>query len=97
MQPVTPTRVLSEIVVPVLDEMTQPGEVSSVRVFQRGEHDVAVEVDFKGETFSCWLIQPGIKDPVPPLGSFASDLQDFIAESTAAWGELRVYPERWDG
>jgi len=29
------------------------------------------------------------------LGMFASDLQDFIAESQLALGTLRSYPEEW--
>lgn len=90
----TPDQVLADIVAPALEVLTRPGEVRSVRAWDEREF-VMVEVRFGEERFRSHAWQAGVSPHVTWLGKFASDFQDFVAESSLAWGELREYPAEW--
>ena len=92
----TPDQVLAEIVTPALEVLTRPGEVTSVRVWDEDEF-VMAEVRFGEERFASHAWQAGVSPPDTWLGKFASDIQDFVAESRFAWGSWRDYPNEWGG
>lgn len=54
-----------------------------------------VAVQFGEERFKTHAWQADVADPNTWLGKYASDLQDFIAESRFAWGTWREYPGEW--
>jgi hypothetical protein len=85
-------------VLPALDALTQPDEVSSVGVSVSKNGEVWASLDFAGEgEFSTMIFLPdGDESSHWSLRKFASDLQDHIAESRRGWGTLRPYPADWD-
>lgn len=92
----TPAQVLAEIALPALDVLTRPGEVTSIRAWDEGS-DVKVEVQCGADRFVVYAWTAGVEPHTSWLGNFASQLQDFIAESSFAWGTLREYPAEWGG
>lgn len=86
---------MRDIVQPALTVMTEEGEVRSVEVSAGRDGRIRTRVEFGEDS----LVVP-TWDPALPhakwLGRFASDLQDQIAESASAWGQLRNYPEDWN-
>lgn len=83
--------VVAEVVAPVVRGMTRPGEVDAVLVGWV-DRELRLELTLRGETFHGPLWAPGEPPWSAPAARhrLASDLQDFIAESTFAWGELRT-------
>ncbi len=104
MSTITPARVLTECVIPAIDALTEPGEITSIRVSEASKDEgwpepgaLVVELVFAGETCTIYLL-PSDGDRLDAMngrGKVASDLQDFIAESAYAWGTLRTYPDEW--
>jgi hypothetical protein len=92
----TPDQVLAGFVAPALDVLARPGEVTSVRAWD-SDRFVMVEVQFGTERFVSYAWQTDAPTTTPWLGKFASELQDFIAESRFAWGTWREYPAEWGG
>lgn len=81
-----------EVLAIVADEaprFLRDGELGSVRVLTDGG-ETRVELVLVGETMRFWV---GDAASTPSLDAvsarFASDLQDFIAESRFGWGQLR--------
>jgi hypothetical protein len=93
----TPQVVLRDIALPALEVLTEPGEVTSVRSWLDEEGCVRVEVVFRSEVFTSYAWQPGVSlhENQTWLATFASELQDFIAESKFARGTFREYPRSW--
>jgi hypothetical protein len=94
----SPTEALRQFVLPALDQLTEPDEVSSVGVLVDQDGATWASVDFAGEGVFSTMIYAPWADATGHwgLGKFASDLQDHIAESRHAWGTLRPYPAKWD-
>jgi len=94
---------IEQIIVPVLQAMTKPGEVESLAltwapptatVTAPGPPSVLLlEVVLRGEQFQSfvWASSDPPSSPAGIRARLASDLQDFVAESRFAWGELRPY------
>jgi hypothetical protein len=92
------TEALRRFVLPALDVLTEPDEVSSIRVSVNSQGEVFAAIVFADEPFETliWASTGDAQDEHWGLRKFASDLQDHIAESRYAWGTLRAYPGEWD-
>ena len=99
MRRISATQAMRDFVLPALDALTEPDEVTSVSVQVNSHGEVWVSVVFVEEPLETqiWAPQEDPSDSFQGLGKFASDLQDHIAESRYAWGTLRTYPEKWNG
>lgn len=82
-----------EVVAPVAAELLfEP--LQSLTITQSSNADEAkLSLAVKGETFHFWVLTPGqAPESVAELRvRFASQLQDWIAESGFGWGELRPH------
>jgi len=85
-------RVVDPVVVSVLSNE----ELESVVVFEESSsHEVRATVVARGETSYHYLqmersLPVADEELVSRAAQFASELEDFVAESSFAWGELRV-------
>ena len=91
-----PAEALQRFVLPALEVLCEPGEVSAITVEQGTDGEIRTSILFAGEQLRAQVWAPWFDDSVKPLASFASQLQDHIAESRYAWGTLRTYPREWD-
>lgn len=95
---------LRSVIVPVISQLTRPGEVDRVTLTWADQHGpdqlmrhpdkgLFVELVIAGETAILPIWVPG----EPELSHselrarLASDLQDFVAESRFGWGQLRTH------
>ena len=93
---------LSDVVVPVLDQLLRPGELDQVGLEPPvtgpwpPSEAVLLRVVVVGEAFGSWAWTPGQVDETAAelRARLASDLQDFIAESGFGWAQLRPYREQ---
>lgn len=92
---------LERVVLPVLRAMLEPGEsVDDISLAweggppSRGRSDLLLSVVIETETFRWIALTQGAAqdDDARSRARLASDLQDFIAESRFARGELRPHP-----
>lgn len=96
MAPMSVADALTTVVLPALEALTEPYEITSAAVSVREHGEVWATIDFAGEGPFTTMIWAPPGDSFWGLGKFASDLQDHISESRHAWGELRPYPPEWD-
>lgn len=87
------TAVLRDVLVPVLAQLLRPGELERVDLRQ-DDSTVWAELTLRGEVAHLWVWtgENALSDAAL-RARMASDLQDFIAESTFAWGQWRDYVE----
>lgn len=81
---------LDEVVNPVLNKLLKEGELQGVHIRRAKGGDILAVVSAGGETFELLLWYAGCEDTVEETrAGFYSELQDALAESSFAWGELR--------
>lgn len=83
------------VVDPVVASVLTTDELGSVVVFESSDHDIRVVVTARGERSHHWLHLDGTlsitESQLPGTAAqFASELEDFVAESRFAWGTQRV-------
>ncbi|GAA3837723.1 hypothetical protein KACC15558_19810 [Brevibacterium ammoniilyticum] len=85
---------MERIVQPAIDRILREGELDRLDLVEepRGRNFLLVRVTACGEEFELALHVPlaGAEEEIADMAErFFSDLQDFVAESSFAWGELR--------
>jgi hypothetical protein len=87
------TDVASEVVLPALRAVFRHGEVGAFQLSHEDGSDgnVWLSVTARGETFTDRVVQAGVDDMSSAdwRDRLRSNLVDFVAESTFAWGENR--------
>jgi hypothetical protein len=90
--------ILEDVVGPVLRGMTAPEEVDTVELGWSSHEpgELVLSIRLKGELFRWFVTHPGqgYEELTDMRSRLAFELQDFIAESAFAWGQLRTMD--WD-
>lgn len=87
-------QIMERIVRPAIDRILREGELDRLDLVEesRGRNFLLVRVTACGEEFELALHVPlaGDEEEIADMAErFFSELQDFVAESSFAWGELR--------
>ncbi|MBE4694338.1 hypothetical protein M3G00_03695 [Brevibacterium casei] len=86
----TDAELMELVVQPAIDRIFHEGELDSVELFREDDGSLLAEFIAGDEQAGSWLHTPGVEISVEDLAErVVSDLQDFVAESSFGWGELR--------
>lgn len=90
-----PLWAIQEILAPVLGALLSHDEVDSIHITRSDSGQLTLHLSACGEPSSFYLWAPdwSRESDAEVRRRLASELQDFIAESTFAWGERRTYEE----
>ena len=86
----TDDELMNLVVDPAVERIFRDGELDSVRMIREDDGSLLVEFTAGDEQVGSWLHVPDVEISVEELTErVVSDLQDFVAQSSFAWGELR--------
>lgn len=86
----TDAELMELVVQPAVDRIFHEGELDNVELISEDDGSLLAEFTAGDEQAGSWLRTPGVEITVEDLAEQVfSDLQDFVAESSFGWGELR--------